>query len=83
VRPENLAIEKSDEAASGKGVNLIAATVVSSIYLGEIRQFTCRLGDGGETTWRVSMLSHQAPSVEEGERVHLRFAQEHVAVLQR
>ena len=59
----------------------IAATVASNIYLGEIRQFTCRLGETGDLTWRVSMLAHEAPEVGEGQKVHLRFSPAHCVLV--
>ncbi|MBD3648186.1 MAG: ABC transporter ATP-binding protein [Pseudomonadales bacterium] len=83
IRPERIAIEtgpaRSEE--SGNGDNLVPATVLSTVYLGEIRQFTCTLGESKDTVWRVSMLAHQAPEVTEGDKVSLRFATHHCALV--
>lgn len=81
IRPERIRITALD-AASGDE-NSLAASVVANTYLGEIRQFTCRLDDADESIWRVSTLAHEAPAVSEGDRVALRFAPAHCVVVPR
>ena len=49
VRPEQIRIATARQGAGG-----LAVKVESTMYLGEIRQFTCRLADG--TRWKVSSL---------------------------
>jgi iron(III) transport system ATP-binding protein len=78
VRPERVSL--ADDSAPGEGVNELAAQVVSSTFLGEIRQYVCRLGDT-ETTWRVTCLSSAEAPMPVGSRVSLRFAAEDVVLL--
>lgn len=80
VRPERIIIDPCD-AQPAEGDNLIEATVTSNIYLGEIRQFTCTLGDAGQSIWRVSMLAHEASEVDKGDKVYLRFAARHCVLV--
>ena len=82
IRPERIVIEAGEAEAPGEA-NLIGATIVSTIYLGEIRQFTCRLTGAEDVVWRVSMLAHEAPQVGEGDFVHLRFAPSHCVLVGR
>jgi len=61
VRPERLTITPLGAAPDGARARdgdeafRFVASVASCMYLGEIRQYTCRLGDG--TLWRVSQLA--------------------------
>ncbi len=75
IRPERIALV-SVGSPVGAADNLLPATVLSTTYLGEMRQFTCRLGES-DVLWRVSMLAHEAPAVQGGASVHLRFAARH------
>lgn len=80
IRPERIVIE-TDEPQGNADENRLAASIVSNTYLGEIRQLTCRLDAGEDALWRVSMLAHQAPTVSEGDKVHLRFAPAHCVLV--
>lgn len=82
IRPERIRIEDPATAGDHEG-NKLVATLVSNTYLGEIRQFTCRLGNDEGTMWRVSMLAHLAPKVVVGDRVLLCFAPEHCVLIER
>lgn len=82
IRPERIVIETEAVSAGGND-NLLAATIVSAMYLGEIRQFTCRLRDAPDVTWRVSMLAHESPDVHEYDEVKLRFAADHCVLVAR
>jgi ABC-type Fe3+/spermidine/putrescine transport system ATPase subunit len=83
IRPERIVIEAGNAAKAADDENLVAATIVSNIYLGEIRQFTCRLDGAQDIVWRVSMLAHESPEVREGDSVRLRFAAEHCVLVGR
>jgi iron(III) transport system ATP-binding protein len=77
IRPERIAISTS--AAAGQGLIAIPATVASSTYLGEIRQYLCRLGNGD--TWRISALADRQGPLAAGAAVTLLTALGDVAVL--
>ena len=81
IRPERIYLAP-DAAAQAEGDNLVEATLVSNVYLGEMRQFTCKLDDAAGTVWRVSMLGHEAPDVATGERVFLRFSATHCVLVE-
>ncbi len=80
VRPERITIQTADSQPDASD-NGIEATVAANMYLGEIRQFACHLDADPETVWRVSMLAHEAPAVQTGDRVQLRFAVDHAVLL--
>lgn len=82
IRPEQIAIFPEDSGVN-EGDNHIPATIVSSMYLGEIRQYTCALGEDDKDRWKVSMLADISSGMNEGDRVTLRFAPRHVALLHR
>ena len=75
IRPERIEIVSRDSSAPDH--NLVVGSVVANIYLGEIRQFTCRLSEAPDTLWRISMLAHLAPNVAVGDEVGLRFSPAH------
>jgi iron(III) transport system ATP-binding protein len=78
VRPERIALETDSTPAEGS--NAVEAEVVSSTFLGEIRQYVCRLRDT-ETTWRVTCLSAPEAPIRTGARLSLRFAPGDVVLL--
>jgi ABC-type Fe3+/spermidine/putrescine transport system ATPase subunit len=77
IRPERLAI--STEADSKRVFSGIPATVETSTFLGEVRQYVCRLEDG--TPWRVSLLADAAGPLAPGRKVLLQFSPDDVAIL--
>ena len=84
VRPERIEIARCNGAqpTGDRGqVALLGATIESTTYLGEIRQYVCRLD--GRTAWKVSVLSGSAAPLPVGEMVILRVAPEDGAVLTR
>ncbi len=83
VRPEHITIEPTEGNRSQDGGNCLPATIVSSMYLGEIRQYTCALGDNRENLWKVSMLADMTAGMKEGDRVYLRFTAQQIALLER
>jgi ABC-type Fe3+/spermidine/putrescine transport system ATPase subunit len=85
VRPEHIRIESAPQGAGATspaegGENCLPATIASSVYLGDVRQFVCALEDG-ETEWRVEQLAGPS-SLGAGDRVNLRFAADRVAMLE-
>ncbi|RPI63783.1 MAG: TOBE domain-containing protein, partial [Planctomycetaceae bacterium] len=80
VRPENLTIKPAaDSPTPADESSAIAAKVISSMYLGEIRQYTCGLSDG--TTWRVSLLADSSAPLPAGQAITLYCRPENVVVL--
>jgi iron(III) transport system ATP-binding protein len=75
IRPERARLSQQARAGTGQ----LQATVVSCTYLGELRQYLCRLTDG--STWRVLSLSNMAPPMAEGQPVTLEVLPEDVTVL--
>lgn len=67
VRPERIAIATADELS---GAPALSATIESSSYLGEMRQYVCRLGD--DVRWKVSVLASSSPAFADGSAVNLR-----------
>lgn len=83
VRPEQIII-RPVESGPGEGRdNRIPATVVSSMYLGDIRQVTCALGDSRELRWKVTMLSDEDGSYRNGDHVYLHVPAHSIALLPR
>jgi iron(III) transport system ATP-binding protein len=82
IRPEQITIRPADGELPDGDDNSLRATIVSSMYLGEIRQYTCVLGDI-ENPWKVSMLTDMAVGMKEGDDVFLRFNARHIALLER
>ncbi|MBH80460.1 MAG: spermidine/putrescine ABC transporter ATP-binding protein [Gammaproteobacteria bacterium] len=81
VRPEHVRIRAADEGPDPSLENALEATIVSSVYLGDVRQYVCRLGDGADGEWRVAELSQNAHRFEPGQPVLATFAASSVAVL--
>jgi iron(III) transport system ATP-binding protein len=82
VRPERVAIAAAAAAAPpavGDALAEIAATVESSLYLGETRQYVCRLAEG--SAWKVFALAGAAGRFEPGDKVVLRFVPGDMALL--
>jgi iron(III) transport system ATP-binding protein len=78
IRPER--IELTAQYRPDPSKNVLAAEIVSSTFLGEIRQYVCRLGDT-ETTWRVTCLSVGGEGFESGQKVRLVFGGGDVVLL--
>jgi len=83
IRPEHITIQPMAGNVEDNGENDLPATIVSSMYLGEIRQYTCALGDDRENLWKVSLLADISAGMKEGDSVHLRFAAHQIALLER
>ncbi len=74
VRPESTRIV----AGASEG---LAATVVSTVYLGDSRQTVCRLDTEDATEWRVTELPGASAALSAGDAVTLTFDPTDVAVL--
>jgi iron(III) transport system ATP-binding protein len=74
LRPERIGLNRP------AGENPWPATVLASTYLGEVRQYLCRLSDGRE--WKVFVLGASAAPLADGQAVTLSFAATDVAVLE-
>jgi iron(III) transport system ATP-binding protein len=76
VRPERVRLN-CDAAGGGQGS--LPAEVVSATFLGEIRQYVCRMGDGSR--WKATALSDASAPAKSGQKVLLEFSPADVAVL--
>jgi iron(III) transport system ATP-binding protein len=83
VRPEHIAILPPDAHAQEDGSALFRAKIRSSMYLGEIRQYTCVLGKKEDVIWKVSVLADSFGEIKSGDRVSLSIAARHIALLER
>jgi len=68
VRPENIALLPA-EGESPSGMAALAGSVVSCTYLGQMRQYVCRLANGA--TWKVSRMSGPQAEFQPGAQVKL------------
>jgi iron(III) transport system ATP-binding protein len=78
VRPERVSILPASQQ-EGRS-NGLPARVESATFLGEIRQYTCSLGEGG-TSWRVTCLSAAEAEFAAGQNVCLHFDPRDVVLL--
>ncbi|MEE8400454.1 MAG: ABC transporter ATP-binding protein [Desulfobacterales bacterium] len=82
IRPEHITLtpdrdeKQSDDSAS------LPATIVSSMYLGEIRQYTCSLGEEDRIIWKISVLGGLSKKMNAGDRVILRIPADNTALLE-
>jgi iron(III) transport system ATP-binding protein len=81
VRPENVRILRAGQEPAAD--NALPATVVASVYLGDVRQYVCACDGQTDAQWRIAELAGSAPSMAPGEPVLLTFAASHVALLDR
>lgn len=78
VRPENVNILPQD-AHTPSGVTILPAAILSRTYLGQSRQYICRLPDG--TTWKATQLGPAQREFAIGEGVKLIVPAEKVILL--
>jgi ABC-type Fe3+/spermidine/putrescine transport system ATPase subunit len=83
VRPEHVRVEpvkqSSDPVVSD---NALRATIVSNVYLGDVRQYVCSFDGHADSEWRVSMLADGSRGLQPDDRVQLTFAPDDVALLE-
>ena len=78
VRPEQVRFAMPGTRKS-EGSSSFPATIESETFLGETRQFVCRLA--GDARWKVTCFAAASPSVTPGEIVELWVAPGDVAIL--
>ena len=81
VRPEHIRIEREGVVTAAD--NTLAATIVSSVYLGDVRQYVCAFDGDPTDEWRIACLADRAQDFAPGDRVGLAFDARHVALLDR
>lgn len=81
VRPERISIltELTERGNDSAGANVMPAKIESSTYLGEICQYTCRMGN--DAIWKVCVLGHSGEAMASGAQVKLSFSPQDVCVL--
>lgn len=81
VRPEHIHIRRATEQPVTDADNALPATILSHVYLGDVRQYVCQCDAQTDTPWRVAELADGTAGLEPGDRVVLTFASSHVALL--
>lgn len=81
IRPEQITIQPVESSAGKDNDNLIPATVVSSMYLGDIRQITCALEGHREILWKVAMRSDEYGGYNKGDLVYLHLPVHRIVLL--
>jgi len=81
IRPERIAIESSRPEAPAAQQNRFSAKVETTTYLGDLRQYVCRIGE--DTRWRISVLAGAAAPLAQGQVVQLAVDPDDIAVLPR
>jgi len=79
IRPENIAL--IPEHSPDRSANVLTAKITSLMYLGDLRQFYCRMANGQE--WKVSTLSVQGYGLKVGQQVNLHIPPEQIALVPR
>ena len=81
VRPERIELLPTVAPQGDSTATWLPATLAGTTYLGEIRQYVCRLDEG--TLWKVSALAGGGAPPQVGQRVTLRIDPADVAILAR
>jgi len=79
IRPERIVAVPMSQKTQAQGVNQLPAAVASIIYLGEVRQYICRLSSGD--LWKVTTLADPAKPMPEGSQVLLVIQPDDVILL--
>ncbi len=83
IRPEWISIAPAGQTDTRQGQPLLPAVVAASVYLGEIRQYLCTLGEAGDVRWKVSSLAGSAEGLADRDKAMLLISTDDVAVLRR
>ncbi len=83
VRPEHVIIQRAEDPVGENTDNTLPASILSSIYLGDVRQYVCRLEEHPETIWRVAHIADGRGAMSPGDPVNLNFAAGQIALLKR
>jgi len=78
LRPERIGIFPPGLVPADPSVACLPATVESQTYLGELRQYVCRVGGAA---WKVSVLADRGLGMPPGTAVVLRVARQDVAII--
>ncbi len=79
IRPERIAISAGEAPPTPADESALPAKIESSIYLGDIRQYVCIMGEG--IRWKVSVIAG-APAIDKSaSQVTIRFSPQDVAIL--
>jgi len=81
IRPEQVKITVPDSHPADENDNILPAIVTSSMYLGEVRQYTCALGDGGTLLWKITSLADDDKGFEPKDKIQLCIPSRHIALL--
>jgi len=82
VRPEHVTMYPHGEKAP-ENENTFSATIRSSMYLGEIRQYTCVFDKNDSIIWKISVLANSIDKVKLGDRVLLHIPVHHTVLLEK
>jgi len=84
VRPENIGISLVPGKDIGPQSFSLPAIVESSVYLGEMCQYTCSLGPSSAgARWKVSAIGSSAATIQVGQHVSLSINSRDVTLLKR
>lgn len=81
VRPERIRMVTDRDPEAGKEATLLPARIVSSTYLGEIRQYICSFEKQEGILWKVTTLSGSVVKPEHWNRIHLLIRAKDMALL--
>ena len=81
IRPEQIRIMPADSRPREESDNMLPATIISSMYLGEIRQYTCALGEDEPLLWKITSLANEYPDYKPKDKVQLCIPARNVALL--
>ena len=81
IRPERITVARAGSGSSlwPPGASTISAKIESATYLGEMRQYVCRLP--GQQIWRVTVLADRQAELPPGTAVTLTIAPANVAII--
>ena len=83
IRPENIRIQAGEKYESEESRSLIPASILSTTYLGEIRQYTCSITGNEDVLWKISILGDSIKKFSPKERVILSISPANIALLER
>jgi len=79
IRPERITIAPAGTASTEENASSLPAKIETSIYLGEVRTYLCRLGEGLD--WKVCVLAARADDLTSGRDVVLHLPADGMNIL--
>jgi len=79
IRPERIRVLSAEGHPPSPNESSLSATVETTTFLGDIRQYTCRLSE--QVRWKVTTLAGATPPISVGQKVTLLISSQDVAVL--